>query len=134
MEPPLFPAVLGEPVLHMRFLPTDRCYTYCCSKIPMQLRLGWHNIQLPCVAAGGVCRSLGGGEAVKCRLLQSYWPVQLQHQHTDTTPIHPSVCAQAGLKHTPSAVLRSSRCDCIYLKGILFFYYSFQVVLFLIYC
>lgn len=37
MEALLFPAVLRESVLHMDFLPTDRCYTYCCSKIPKSL-------------------------------------------------------------------------------------------------
>ena len=37
MEPLLFPAVLAESVLHMHFLPTDRCSTYCCSKNPKSL-------------------------------------------------------------------------------------------------
>ncbi|TNN37261.1 hypothetical protein EYF80_052579 [Liparis tanakae] len=38
MERLLFPAVLREPALHMRFLPTDRCYTYCRSEIPKSPR------------------------------------------------------------------------------------------------
>ncbi|KAJ8369373.1 hypothetical protein SKAU_G00094010 [Synaphobranchus kaupii] len=37
---------------------------HCCSEIPMQFSLGSRDTQLPCVATGRYCRSLGGGEAM----------------------------------------------------------------------